>query len=341
MLCGMFNPRNMAERKRKPKFSKEELDILVTEVTRNEAVLFGRETVRLSHADRDKIWEGIARQITSVSQVPRSVKDIKHRWDDMKRRTKDKLAFMQRSLSSPGSVGRPSAIVLTTHERAMESALHSSHQRHSCQRADLDVVDSPSTSSDEDEEMPGTSQEHHFASLQRAGAGVNPFSRPSLLHTSSSSEPSGAASQRQELHCPSPRTTSACRPPHPRTRSPPLSSFDRQLLHCHAQQADLFRQFCQELVAIHRDMADSMHAVSRSVADLTSQVSQMCQTLTEIRDGVRAFHRIQDPSVMPGSCLQAACSKQPPEPSAESNQNSLKWTTPARATRSRKRKHQF
>lgn len=146
VLCGMFNSRNMAERKRKPKFSKEELDILVTEVTRNEAMLFGRQTVRLSHADRDKIWEDIARQITAVSQVPRSVKDIKHRWDDMKRRTKDKLAFMQRSLSSPSSKGRPSAIVLTAHERAIESTLHSSHHVHSFRRADLDVVDSPSTS---------------------------------------------------------------------------------------------------------------------------------------------------------------------------------------------------
>nr|XP_021388921.1 PR domain-containing protein 11 isoform X1 [Lonchura striata domestica] len=188
--------RNMAERKRKPKFSKEELDILVTEVTRNEAMLFGRDTMRLSHADRDKIWEGIARQITSVSQVPRSVKDIKHRWDDMKRRTKDKLALMQRSLSSPVGGGQPSAIVLTAHERAIESALHSSHQRHGCRRADLDVVGSLYMSSDEDEEMPGTSQEHHFASLPRAVAGVSPFSRPSLLRTSSSSEPSEAASQR-------------------------------------------------------------------------------------------------------------------------------------------------
>lgn len=189
--------------------------------------------------------------------------------------------------------------------------------------------------------MPGTSQEQRFSSLQQAGAGVSRFSRPSFLCTSSCSEPSEAGGQRQELRCPSSRTTSACRPPHPRTRSPPLSSFDRQLLHSHAQQTDLFRQFCQELVAIHRDMADSMRAVSQSVADLTSQVSQMCQTLAEIRDGVWAFHRIQDPSVMPGSCLQTPCPKKPPEPSAESDQNSLKWTAPAQATRSRKRKHHF
>lgn len=149
VLCGIFNPRNvahLAERKRKPKFSKEELDILVTEVTHHEAVLFGRETMRLSHADRDKIWEGIARKITSVSQVPRSVKDIKHRWDDMKRRTKDKLAFMQQSLSGPGAGGRAPTIVLTAHERAIESALLTAHAGHGFPRAELDGTDSPSTS---------------------------------------------------------------------------------------------------------------------------------------------------------------------------------------------------
>ncbi|XP_032497311.1 myb-related transcription factor, partner of profilin-like [Phocoena sinus] len=94
--------------------------------------------MRLSHADRDKIWEGIARKITSVSQVPRSVKDIKHRWDDMKRRTKDKLAFMQKSLSGPGAGGRAPAIVLTAHERAIESALLTARSGHGFPRVELD-----------------------------------------------------------------------------------------------------------------------------------------------------------------------------------------------------------
>lgn len=136
----------LAERKRKPKFSKEELDILVTEVTRHEAVLFGRETMRPSHADRDKIWEGIARKVTSASQVPRSIKDIKHRWDDMKRRTKDKLAFMRQSLSGPGIGGHTHPIMLTAHERAIKSALLTGQAGHSFPRAELDGIDSPPTS---------------------------------------------------------------------------------------------------------------------------------------------------------------------------------------------------
>uniref|UniRef100_A0A8D0G3C9 Myb-like domain-containing protein n=2 Tax=Sphenodon punctatus TaxID=8508 RepID=A0A8D0G3C9_SPHPU len=333
--------RNMTDRKRKPKFSKEELDILVTEVTQHEAMLFGRETMRLSHADRDKIWEGIARKITSVSQVPRSVKEIKHRWDDMKRRTKDKLAFMQRSLSSPGSMGRPSAIVLTAHERAIESTLHSSHQMNGFQRADLDMVDSPSMSSEEDEEMPGPSQEHHYSSLRRDAEEARQFSRPPFLHSSSSSDQSEVPSQRQEVQHPPPCAQSSSRPPRSCTRSPPLSGFDRQLLHSHTQQTDLFRQFCQELVAIHRDMADSMHVIGQRMADLTGQVSQMCQTLTEIRDGVQAFHKVHGCSASQDAFLQADSSRIPSEPKEESNQSTPKQAPCARTTRSRKRKHHF
>lgn len=163
----------LAERKRKPKFSKEELDILVTEVTHHEAVLFGRETMRLSHADRDKIWEGIARKITSVSQVPRSVKDIKHRWDDMKRRTKDKLTFMQQSLSGPGAGGRAPTIVLTAHERAIESALLTARSGHGFPRAELDGTDSPSTSC-----------EYHLPPLPRFLLGGLPFSCLLFFHPS-------------------------------------------------------------------------------------------------------------------------------------------------------------
>ncbi|XP_033005295.1 LOW QUALITY PROTEIN: myb-related transcription factor, partner of profilin-like [Lacerta agilis] len=337
VLCGILNSRNMTERKRKPKFSREELDILVTEVTRNEARLFGRETIRLSHADRDKIWESIARKITSVSQVPRSVKDIKHRWDDMKRRTKDKLAYMQRSLSSPSSPGRPSAIVLTAHERAIESTLHSSRQMHGFRRADLDVVDSPSTSSDEDVEVPGPSRQHHFSSLQRHAEEADLLPIPSsYLHSSSLSDHSDVINQRQETRQPNPCSQSSFRPPRPYAQSPPISGFDRQLFDTHVEQTELFRQFCQELVTIHRDMANNMHVISQRMSDLTGQVSQMCQTLTKIKDELQTLNKVQVPSTS-----QVAAPMNPSEPKAGNSQSRPKQTPLPRTTRSRKRKHHF
>nr|XP_037855408.1 PR domain-containing protein 11 isoform X5 [Chlorocebus sabaeus] len=333
----MRNVAHLAERKRKPKFSKEELDILVTEVTHHEAVLFGRETMRLSHADRDKIWEGIARKITSVSQVPRSVKDIKHRWDDMKRRTKDKLAFMQQSLSGPGAGGRAPTIVLTAHERAIESALLTAHAGHGFPRAELDGTDSPSTSYDEDEEAPGPSRQPLRVPLQQSPEEEAHLARPALLRSSSSSDQSETVGPKPEaLPHPSPQAQAACRTPRPHP-SPPTTGLDWQLLHVHAQQTEVFRQFCQELVTVHQDMANSMHVIGQAMAELTSRVGQMCQTLTEIRDGVQASQRGPEGAVPMGCTPQATQAQAPlPEPPAASPASA-----PTRTTRSRKRKHNF
>ncbi|XP_053417606.1 PR domain-containing protein 11 isoform X3 [Nycticebus coucang] len=333
----MRNVAPLAERKRKPKFSKEELDILVTEVTHHEAVLFGRETMRLSHADRDKIWEGIARKITSVSQVPRSVKDIKHRWDDMKRRTKDKLAFMQQSLSSPGAGSHAPTIVLTAHERAIQSALLTARVGCSFPRAELDGTDSPSTSYDEDEEAPGPSRQPIQLPLQRSPEEEARLARPTLLRSSSSSDQSETVGPKPEaLPRPSPQAQAACRTPQPQP-SPPTTGLDWQLLHVHAQQTEMFRQFCQELVTVHRDMANSMHIIGQAMAELTSRVGQMCQTLTEIRDGFQESHRGPDGAAPPGSTPQATQAQAPlpeasPAPPAPA---------PTRTTRSQKRKHNF
>ncbi|XP_027693705.1 myb-related transcription factor, partner of profilin-like [Vombatus ursinus] len=319
---------SVTERKRKPKFSKDELDILVTEVTHNEAVLFGRETMRLSHADRDKIWEGIARKITSVSQVARSVKDIKHRWDDLKRRAKDKLAAMQKSLSGPGGGSHPPTIILTAHERATESSLHASHSVHGFPRADLNGVDSPSTSYDEDEETPGPSHQPPLTSLHQDQEEVARLARPALFHSLSSSNQSETVETKPEDMPPS----SSQAPPHSHSQSPPFSGFDQHHFHSHAQESEPFQRFCQELVTVHRGMADSMHTIGQAMAELTGWVSQMCQMLSEIRDGVRALQQV--PSLAPATDT-------PLQPEPHRAEPSLEPTPPSRTTRSRKRKHHF
>lgn len=334
MLCGIFNPRNMlplAERKRKPKFAKEELDILVTEVTRHEVVLFGRETMRLSHADRDKIWEGIARKVTSISQVPRSIKDIKHRWDDMKRRTKDKLAFMQQSLSGPGTRAHGHPIMLTVHERAIKSALLTAPAGHSSPSAELDGIYSPSTSYDEDEEAPGPSQQPLRTPLLRPPEEEAHLASPTLLCSPSSSSQTQMLGPKPEvLPHPSPQAQ-ACRTPEPHPNSSTMD-LNWHLLHAHAHQTEMFQQFCQELVTMHQDMADSMHVISQAMAELNSRVGQIYQTLMEIRDAPQASQRGPERAAPMDSTPQAQAllldpTPDPPEPA------------PTRTTRSQKRKH--
>ena len=84
------------------------------------------------------------------------------------------------------------------------------------------------------------------------------LARPTLLRSSSSSDQSETVGPKPEaLSRPSPQA--ACRTPrHP---GPPSPGLDWQLLHAHAQQTEVFRQFCQELLTVHRDLASSMQAV--------------------------------------------------------------------------------
>lgn len=189
---------------------------------------------------------------------------------------------------------------------------------------------------DEDEEAPGPSRQPLRVPLQRSLEEEARLARPTLLRSSSSSDQSETVGPKPEtLHRPSPQAQATCRIP----RSHPSSSgtgLDWQLLHAHAQQTELFQQFCQELVTVHRDMANSMHMIGRAMADLTSRVSQMCQTLTEIRDGVQASQQGPAGAAPMGSTHQAEApplepSQAPPAPAP----------APARTTRSRKRKHNF
>nr|XP_023406460.1 myb-related transcription factor, partner of profilin isoform X2 [Loxodonta africana] len=269
-----------------------------------------------------------------MSQVPRSIKDIKHRWDDMKRRTKDKLAFMQQSLSGPGAGGRPPTIVLTAHERAIKSALLTARSGHSFPRAELDGTDSPSTSYDEDEEAPGPSQQPLRVPVQRSPEEEAHLARPGLLCSSSSSDQSETVGPKPEaLPQSSPQAQASYRTPRPHI-SPPTAGLNWQLFHAHAQQTEVFQQLCQELVAVHRDMASSMHVISQTMAELTGRISQMCQTLTEIRDGIHASQQGPDGAAPMGSAHQTkAPPAEPPQAPRE--------PAPTRTTRSRKRKHNF
>lgn len=182
--------------------------------------------------------------------------------------------------------------------------------------------------------MPGPSRQPLRGPLQPSPEEEACLARPALLLSSSSSDQSETVGPKPEaLPRPSPQAQAACRAPRPHP-GPPSTGLDWQLFHSHAQQTEVFRQFCQELVTVHRDMASGMQAIGQAMAELTSRVSQMCQTLTEIRDGVQASQRGPDGAAPSGSTPRAeAPPAEPPEaPPAPAH---------ARTTRSRKRKHSF
>lgn len=99
--------------KRKSRFSGAELEVLVSEVTQCEGELFG-PAGRLRRRERERIWAGILERVNAVSRVPRTLREVKKRWDDLKRRNGGRLADARhRSCYLPSSrgasmLGRPS-----------------------------------------------------------------------------------------------------------------------------------------------------------------------------------------------------------------------------------------
>jgi hypothetical protein len=85
---------------------------------------------------------------------------------------------------------------------------------------------------------------------------------------------------------------------------------------------------------MHQDVTNSLHVIGQAMAELTSRVGQVCQTLTEIRDGLQASQRGPEGAAPMGFIPQAqAPPPDPPQPPPA--------PAPARTTRSRKRKHNF
>ncbi|KAJ1161987.1 hypothetical protein NDU88_002467 [Pleurodeles waltl] len=86
--------------KRKCRFSAEEHEILVREVTEHQHQLF--ITSKLPIGRREAIWQQIVDKINSVAEVRRTVTECKKRWHDCKRRTKEKMARNRKAALQTG-----------------------------------------------------------------------------------------------------------------------------------------------------------------------------------------------------------------------------------------------
>ncbi|XP_070806182.1 myb-related transcription factor, partner of profilin [Pituophis catenifer annectens] len=92
-------------RLRKPRFSYEENQILIQEVRANYGKLYGTQSRRVTVAERRRVWEGIAGKINSITSWKRTGQEVQKRWNDFKRRTKEKLARVPHSTQGTGNAG--------------------------------------------------------------------------------------------------------------------------------------------------------------------------------------------------------------------------------------------
>ncbi|XP_060564400.1 myb/SANT-like DNA-binding domain-containing protein 4 [Ruditapes philippinarum] len=112
----------MAESKRKPRYSIDELQILAQEVNTHKNILFGKFSDVLSMEKKQKAWAEITRCINAVSQTVRTVDDIRKKWNDWSSVTKGKAAKRRQSLNKTGS-GQPDTKPLTELEELVVSII--------------------------------------------------------------------------------------------------------------------------------------------------------------------------------------------------------------------------
>ncbi|XP_075771467.1 myb-related transcription factor, partner of profilin [Pelodiscus sinensis] len=89
-------------RLRKPRFSYEENQILIQEVRAHYAELYGAQSRQGTVAERRCVWEGVAAKINAVTRWKRTGQEVQKRWNDFKRRTKEKLARVPHSTQGAG-----------------------------------------------------------------------------------------------------------------------------------------------------------------------------------------------------------------------------------------------
>ncbi|KAJ1157666.1 hypothetical protein NDU88_010370 [Pleurodeles waltl] len=115
-----YRNQDMLKKKRKCRFSAEEQEILVKEVTEHQHQLFISSKLPLSR--REAIWKQIVDKINSVAEERRTVTECKKRWHDCKRRTKEKMARNRKAAMQTGG-GSPAQQEALDHMEEMVAAV--------------------------------------------------------------------------------------------------------------------------------------------------------------------------------------------------------------------------
>ncbi|XP_051876613.1 uncharacterized protein LOC127572925 [Pristis pectinata] len=257
-------------RQRLPKFSSDELEVLIAEVTTHRDQLFSRAH-RLSQGDRDKIWQDITAKVNAVSRVKRSVKAIKTRWDDLMRRTKEvaNLARAARQIR----VGPCGPEDLTPEEWRVHQVMHP--QSIICMGGS-DPADFPYWRSIKEERgctagEAGPSGTHVISHEDGARSWTPPSESPSSPHMPSSL-PEPFLSHRDS--CPPPKDSL-------------MNEFDRQLLASQNQQTALLRDFWEGFQPLMRDLIQATRELAHETHLVAQHTHQVAQQTKGVADNTR------------------------------------------------------
>uniref|UniRef100_A0A803K1Y8 t-SNARE domain-containing 1 n=1 Tax=Xenopus tropicalis TaxID=8364 RepID=A0A803K1Y8_XENTR len=302
-----------APRKRKEKFSPLELEILVAEVTKHHSKLYGSERVNLSQPARERIWLEIAKKINAVARSPRTTRDLRRRWDDMKRRTKEKLAIIRRS-------------VVTTNRRCSPSSLQNDANsdiypgfggdEDDEDHDEIDVeTDAPHIAlelqSDEEENGPGCTWVPLKTIEMPVSAEAEMSDHPVIIQTSASS-PSPPSSP--QTHLKSTFMSRLAQSSQHSRRKHDVSEFEKQLMESQLQQNSLLSSWYQQqssllvqqnlilenLVEQSRRLADNVEMLNRTLEKMADSNHFRRETVHYVQERTKGSSSRAAPRMPPG-----------------------------------------
>ncbi|XP_064639410.1 nuclear apoptosis-inducing factor 1-like [Lineus longissimus] len=93
-----------------PKFSPTEVLKCVSLVEKNWRVINDKFSDVITLKRKQDVWSDITRRVNIVGTVLRTNKSIRHKWDDMKSKVKQKAVYVKKMLSKTGNVPLEDAI---------------------------------------------------------------------------------------------------------------------------------------------------------------------------------------------------------------------------------------
>ncbi|XP_064354176.1 myb-related transcription factor, partner of profilin-like [Dromaius novaehollandiae] len=89
--------------KRKPNFTLQEIDILMSEVLKYEQLLFGAAASTVNAYEKQKIWWRITNKINAAGRNQRDIGEVKNRWRGLRRRAGDKISRHRQERQAPAA----------------------------------------------------------------------------------------------------------------------------------------------------------------------------------------------------------------------------------------------
>ncbi|KAJ1125484.1 hypothetical protein NDU88_003913 [Pleurodeles waltl] len=109
---------------RHPRFSEEELRVMVEEIIRVEPQLFGSQMQHTTIARKMELWRRIVDRVNAVGQHPRTRDDIRKRWNDLRGKVHSVVSRHHIAVQRTGGRPPPPPPQLTTWEEQDLAILH-------------------------------------------------------------------------------------------------------------------------------------------------------------------------------------------------------------------------